>query len=134
MSNWEKKYHVESSMPNDPKGFHAFLGRWQPLHEGHQQLFQQVLDNGNNVLIMIRDIEPNEKNPFTAEQVKENIIKHYYQEIFEDRIRVTIVPNIVSINFGRGVGYDIVEFVPPSEIADISATKIREKMRVNGDL
>ena len=78
MSNWEKKYHVESSMPNDPKGFHAFLGRWQPLHEGHQQLFQQVLENGCNVLIMIRDIEPNEKNPFTAEQVKENIIKHYY--------------------------------------------------------
>ena len=90
-------------------------------------MFQQVLDNGDNVLIMIRDIEPNEKNPFTAEQVKENIIKHYYQEIFDDRIRVAIVPNIVSINFGRGVGYDIVEFVPPSEIADISATKIREK-------
>jgi cytidyltransferase-like protein len=134
MSNWEKKYHIASSMPNDPKGFHAFLGRWQPLHEGHKQLFQQVLYNGDNVLILIRDIEPNEKNPFTAQGVMENICKEYQEEIESGRVKVQIVPNIVSINFGRGVGYDIVEFVPPSEVADISATKIREKMRENGEL
>ena len=134
MENWEKKYHVASSMPNDPKGFHAFLGRWQPLHEGHKQLFQQVLDNGDNVLIMIRDIEPNEKNPFTAQSVMDNILKEYHKEVEIGRVKVQIVPNIVSINFGRGVGYDIVEFLPPSEVADISATKIREKMRENGEL
>jgi hypothetical protein len=97
-------------------------------------LFQQVLDDGGNVLIMIRDIEPNEKNPFTAQQVMGNICQEYYEEIESGRVKVQIVPNIVSINFGRGVGYDIVEFVPPSEVADISATKIREKMRENGEL
>jgi hypothetical protein len=55
--NWDKKYHVESSMPNDDKGFHAFLGRFQPLHDGHKQLFQQFLNEGKNVCIMVRDIK-----------------------------------------------------------------------------
>jgi phosphomannomutase len=59
--NWDKKYHVESSMPNDDKGFHAFLGRFQPLHDGHKQLFQQVLNEGKNVCIMVRDIKKDAK-------------------------------------------------------------------------
>jgi hypothetical protein len=45
-----------------------------------------------------------------------------------------VVPNITSINFGRGVGYDIIEHIPPTEIADISATKIREQMKQDGRL
>ena len=39
-----------------------------------------------------------------------------------------IIPDIESVNYGRGVGYDIIEHVPPSEIGEISATKIREKL------
>jgi hypothetical protein len=45
-----------------------------------------------------------------------------------------IIPDIESINFGRGVGYDIIEHIPPQEISEISATKIREKMRLGGKL
>jgi hypothetical protein len=37
-----------------------------------------------------------------------------------------IIPDIESINFGRGVGYDVIEHIPPADIAEISATKIRE--------
>ena len=44
------------------------------------------------------------------------------------------VPNIVDISYGRGVGYDIIEHVPPKEIGDISATSIREQMRKDGKL
>ncbi|NBX26688.1 MAG: cytidyltransferase [Chitinophagia bacterium] len=132
--NWDKKYHVESSMANDDKGFHAFLGRFQPLHDGHKQLFQQVLDEGKNVCIMVRDIKKDEKNPFTANEVATSIIAEYVDLVMVGRVRVIVVPNIVSLNFGRGVGYDIIEFVPPMEIAQISATSIREQMRKDGKI
>jgi adenylylsulfate kinase len=108
-----------------------FVGRWQPLHEGHQQLFKQAMDEGKNVLICIRDIEPDEKNPYTAEQVKNNIENHYKDN---EKVKVLIIPDICSIEFGRGVGYDIIERIPPQEIHDISATKIREQMKLEGKL
>jgi hypothetical protein len=49
-------------------------------------------------------------------------------------IKVMIIPDICSIEFGRGVGYDIIERIPPQEIHDISATKIREQMKKEGKL
>ena len=45
-----------------------------------------------------------------------------------------IIPDIESINFGRGVGYDIIEHIPPQEVSDISATKIRKQLRNEGKL
>ena len=42
------------------------------------------------------------------------------------RVKVIIIPDIESVNYGRGVGYDIIEHIPPSKIGEISATKIRE--------
>jgi adenylylsulfate kinase len=129
-NNWSKKIHVESSMPKKEGQWHLFIGRWQPLHLGHKQMFQQVLDEGNNVLIAIRDGEINEKNPYTSVEVYKNISKEYADNInLMKNVKVIIIPDVCSVNFGRGVGYDIVEHIPPSEVAEISATKIREKMR-----
>lgn len=136
--SWEKKIHVASSMPKKDGQFVLMIGRWQSvnengtapaLHNGHRQLFQQVLDEGGNVLIAIRDIEPDEKNPFTAREIFDHIVsEEYSEEIFMGRVRVMILPEDISaVAFGRGVGYDIVEYIPPAEIAEISATKIREK-------
>jgi cytidyltransferase-like protein len=131
MENWSKKLHVESSLPAKPGQHAMFVGRWQPLHTGHQELFKRAMDEGKNVLICIRDIQPDEKNPFTAQQVLENITEFYQNE---PRVKVMVIPDICSIEFGRGVGYDIIEHIPPTEIADISATKIREQMRQEGKL
>jgi nicotinamide mononucleotide adenylyltransferase len=131
---WDKKYYVESSMVNDEDGFAMFLGRWQPLHDGHKNLFSQVLNSGKNICIMIRDTPVSEKNPFTSEQVKQNIEEYYSEGVKNGNVVVMVVPNITSINFGRGVGYDIIEHIPPTEIADISATKIREQMKQDGRL
>jgi cytidyltransferase-like protein len=111
-----------------------FVGRWQPLHKGHQWLFQQVLDEGKNVLICIRDVKPDEKNPYTAEQVKANIEEHYGELITNETVKVIIIPDIDAVCYGRGVGYDIIEFTPPQDIHDISATKIREQLRQEGKL
>jgi hypothetical protein len=49
--------------------------------------------------------------------------------LIEGKLKLMIIPDIESINFGRGVGYDVIEHTPPQEIHDISATKIREKMK-----
>ena len=129
--NWDKKTHVESSLPAKKGQYAMFVGRWQPLHTGHQELFKRALDEDKNVLICIRDIQPDEKNPFTAQQVLENITEFYQNE---PRVKVMIIPDICSIEFGRGVGYDIIEHIPPKEIGEISATKIREQMKVEGKL
>ena len=131
MQNWDKKIHVQSSLPTKPGQHAMFVGRWQPLHTGHQELFKRAMDEGKNVLICIRDIQPDEKNPFTAQQVLENITEFYQNE---PRVKVMVIPDICSIEFGRGVGYDIIEHIPPTAIGEISATKIREQLRNEGKL
>lgn len=134
MNMWEKKVHVKGTLPKKDGQHAMFIGRWQPLHEGHKQMFQQALDEGKNVCIAIRDVNTDEKNPFTADQILNNICKQYRNEISALRVTVIIIPDICSVEFGRGVGYDIIEHIPPSEIADISATKIREQMKAEGKL
>lgn len=126
---WSKKVHVESSLKRKQGQYSLFIGRWQPLHIGHKALFQQVLDEGGNVCIAIRDVEPDEKNPFSPKDVLANICLEYQELISRGRVRVIVVPDICSVEFGRGVGYDIIEHIPPTEIGDISATKIREQMK-----
>ena len=128
MENWKKKLHVESSLEPRDGQYAMFVGRWQPLHKGHQELFKQAMDEGKNVLICIRDGKPNKKNPFTPDEVKLNIEEHYSDEISSGKVKVMVIPDICSIEFGRGVGYDIIERTPPTEIGEISATKIRKEM------
>ena len=108
--------------------YSMFIGRWQPLHKGHQWLINQRLEKGKNVLICIRDVKADEKNPFSPEEVLENVSNHYSKEIEEKRIKAIIIPDIESINYGRGVGYEIIEHIPPKDIKEISATKIRKEM------
>ncbi len=130
MNNWDKKIHVQSSLSPKDGQYAMFVGRWQPLHKGHQELFKQAMDEGKNVLICIRDTPSDEKNPFNAEEVLQNIKSFYLQEIAEGKVQVIVIPDICSIEFGRGVGYDIIERIPPSEIGEISATKIRKQMGI----
>lgn len=128
MDKWSKKIHVESSLPKKQGQYALFVGRWQPLHEGHKELFNQVLNEGGNVCIAIRDVEPDSKNPFTALEVLGNIMNEYKDLIDAKRVKVIVIPDICSVEFGRGVGYSIIEHIPPTEVAEISATKIREKL------
>jgi len=134
MQNWDKKIHVQSSLPSKEGQYVMFVGRWQPLHKGHQSLFQQALDEDKNVLICIRDIAPNEKNPWSAIEVMGNLYQELADLIETDRVKVMIIPDVESVNFGRGVGYDIIEHIPSQEVSEISATKIREQLKQEGKL
>jgi adenylylsulfate kinase len=131
MEVWTKQLHVESSLPKKEGQYHLFIGRWQPLHEGHKQMFNQVLHNGGRVCIAIRDVEVNENNPFNTKEVFANLSKEYW---YNENVQIIVIPDICSVDFGRGVGYDIVEHVPPTEVGEISATKIREQLKSEGKL
>jgi hypothetical protein len=63
-----------------------------------------------------------------------NLTNELIDLIEEGRLKIIIIPDIESINIGRGIGYDVIEHVPPQDIHDISATKIREQMREEGKL
>ena len=108
------------------------LGRWQPWDARHQKLFEEKLKKTGQVNIMVRDVKGIDDNPFDFETVKRNILEALKD--YKNRIQVTLVPNITNICYGRGVGYKIEEIVMPEEIQKISATKIRAKMREDGEL
>ena len=108
-----------------------FIGRWQPLHPGHQWLFNQKLEQGIPVLIAVRDTPVNDSNPFTTDDVIANLEKEYSEEVKTGSVKIIPIPDIESVNYGRGVGYEINEFVPPKDIGKISATKIREDLKEN---
>lgn len=127
---WNKVNHGGEPTTNSDKKRAIFIGRYQPYHWGHIELINQKLNSGIPALILVRDIQPDEKNPFTTEQTVD-MIKKYHQSKGDD-VEVMIIPDIESVNFGRGVGYEINEYTPPDNIGFISATKIRESIK-NGD-
>ena len=119
------------------------LGRWQPWHNGHTELFKKALKKTGQVCIMYRDvggvdagIEGQDDNPFQFEEVKKNITKALSDYGYEEgREYIVIkVPNIVDISYGRGVGYTFTQHDLGEEIHKISATNIRKNLRKKGIL
>lgn len=104
------------------------LGRWQPWHPGHRALFERLIQKTGQVCIMIRDCQGwNNSNPFNSEQVK-NYIRRDLDILYQGQYEILLVPNIVHIGYGRGVGYTIEQEQFGEEITKISATEIRQKM------
>tara|TARA_Y100000385_G_scaffold247902_1_gene268285 strand:+ start:303 stop:704 length:402 start_codon:yes stop_codon:yes gene_type:complete len=133
MAELKAKADKESSSTQVKYSF--FAGRWQPLHKGHLWLINERLKQGYNVWLGIRDVKPDEKNPWTAQEILEMVKEGELKELIKaGKVLPTIIPDIESINYGRGVGYDIIEHTPPKEISDISATSIRNQMKKDGKL
>ena len=96
-------------------------------------MFTEIIKKTWQVFIQLRVVQCVDDNPFDFETVKNKIEDRLNPE-FEGRFKIMLVPNITNICYGRGVGYKIEEIVLPEEIQKISATKIRAKMREDGDL
>ena len=109
------------------------LGRWQPFHDGHYALFEEMIKKTGQVCIQVRDVQGVDDNPFNFDVVKKNIEEKLAAN-YKNRFKVILVPNITNICYGRGVGYKIQEIVLPEEIQKISATKIRKNMRDKGEI
>jgi len=106
-----------------------FIGRWQPLHPGHKWLFNQKLEKNIPILIAVRDTPIDDSNPYSTEDVIVNLEKEYENEVENGMVKVIPIPDIESVNYGRGVGYEINEFEPPKDIGKISATEIRNNLK-----
>lgn len=107
------------------KKYAMYIGRWQNWHKGHEWLIRQQLDQGKNVWVAIRDVEVDANNPKTAQEVFQMLTQEpFFNENF-DKIFLSIIPDIESVNYGRGVGYDVIYHEPPADVAVISGTAIR---------
>ena len=113
------------------------LGRWQPWHEGHRALFERCVAKTGQVIIQVRDVQGTsggdnqDDNPFDWNAVCLNIEEGLFGNGFKRGIEyeIMLVPNVVNITYGRGVGYAFEEEVFEESVTSISATKIRKKLR-----
>ena len=118
------------------------LGRWQPWHDGHQALFKRCVAKTGQVIIQVRDVQGasggdgQDDNPFDWDTVCKNIEEGLQRDGFRRgyEYEIMLVPNITNITYGRGVGYSFDEEVFDESITEISATKIRKKLREQGKL
>lgn len=107
-----------------------YIGRFQPFHDGHAWCIRNMIKNdGKKVCVAVMDIhqlDP-QNNPYTYEEVLDKISEVMANEIQSGEVIITKIPAIDSVNYGRDVGYKLIEHIPPEDIRKISATKIRNK-------
>jgi len=117
------------------KKYALFIGRWQTWHKGHEWLINQQLENGKNCWVAIRDVPKDENNPKSAQEVLQELQKEPFFTQNWDKILLSIIPDIESVNYGRAVGYEVIYHTPPKDIEEISGTAIRKKyIDSNGDV
>lgn len=111
------------------KKYALYIGRWNGIyHNGHVYIVEQALNDNKNVLMAVRDVKPDENNPWTAQQTKK-MLDHFY--LNEPRVKIIIIPDIDSVNYGRGVGYNINEINVDKKIEGISGTECRKLLKEN---
>jgi hypothetical protein len=107
------------------KKYALFIGRWQTWHKGHEWLINQQLKRDKNVWVAIRDVPKDENNPKSAQDVLKELSNEPFFTQNWDKVLLSIIPDIESVNYGRGVGYDVIYHEPPTDIEVISGTAIR---------
>ena len=66
------------------------LGRWQPWHQGHQELFKRCIAKTGQVIIQVRNVEGasggtgQNDNPFSWKEVCKNIEDSLKKDIYEE--------------------------------------------------
>lgn len=103
------------------------LGRFQPWHRGHTELFRKAISKTGQVAILLRESDGTDKNPFSFDERVKLIATALSEEDFIFGIHYDIikVPNIVNITYGRDVGYAIEQERLGADVEAISATAIR---------
>lgn len=106
--------------------FVTIIGRWNTLHLGHRTVIESFLNNEQPVSILVRDTPINDKDPFSAIKRKEQIEEYYRDEVENGTLIATIIPDVLGVALGRGIGYWILSV--PDKIKEISATKARKEL------
>jgi len=104
----------------------VFVGRWCPLHLGHICIIKNVVAQKKlPILILVRN------TPYEMSVKKRAKIVKLWMKTEHIKGSIIIIPDIEGIYYGRGVGYNIEEIKPSENIKAISATKIRELIKIN---
>jgi hypothetical protein len=114
--------------PQPKSGWGFMLGRYQPWHPGHFELFRRILlKHPVGVVIGIRNtFGTTNKDPYTPEEVAGRIEADLLHKGYQGKYQIVILPDIQGIYYGRDVGYVIEKIELPQAIQAISATKIRQ--------
>ena len=103
-----------------------YIGRFQPLHEGHVKCIEYILEKQDICTILVRDTRVNDKNPLTAQE-RIDLLRATFPD--REKVRINVIADSdanLSIYFGREVGYELIQLDASTE--KISGTSIRKKM------
>tara|TARA_Y100001935_G_scaffold49923_1_gene41557 strand:+ start:1351 stop:2286 length:936 start_codon:yes stop_codon:yes gene_type:complete len=106
------------------------IGRWQPWHKGHKELFKAALERAEKVAIGVRHTHATDgKNPFNFEEIKKFIDEDLSSD-YQGQYDIVELPNITNVIYGRDVGYKVEKISFDEDIEKISATKVRKSMNI----
>ena len=117
-------------MPTSSRVYSLFIGRFQPFHEGHEEIVKQLLAAGKSVLVAMRDTPLDDANPYTLQE-RADRIRNYFPD--KERVKITSIPDIDELVYGREVGYGIHEMRLAPELEQISATEIRKVGKISAE-
>ncbi|MDA0376703.1 MAG: adenylyltransferase/cytidyltransferase family protein [bacterium] len=106
-----------------------FVGRFQPFHDGHRKCIEKILETCDRCIVMMRETEPTEKNPFDLEKRKAMIRAAFPDESVVEIQDFSDPSAHLSVFIGRDVGYELIQLDKTTEA--ISATDIRKKLYNN---
>lgn len=104
--------------------YSLFIGKFQPLHAGHICLIRKLLGEGRNVCVGIKKYAP-----YNFFEIEKMFREEFKDEIHNGTLVIKHLPEIDEVVYGRKVGYKFRKIKLSKEIENISATKIREKLR-----
>jgi cytidyltransferase-like protein len=99
--------------------YSLFLGRWQPFHDGHKEIVEQVLHEGKQVVIAIRDTPLGPANPYTVEERREMITNSLKE--YDGQYKIVVLPDITEVCYGRTPGWKMREIQSASTTSGTQA-------------
>ncbi len=116
LQDWQKKTAI-------------YIGRFQPIHDGHFEIIKRAIKKNSQVAILVMDsYKINKKNPFTYNEVKKRIQKKLIN--FRGKYQIIKIPVVSEVIYGRKVGYKIINYSLSKNLEKISATKIRKELKI----
>ena len=123
------KKNMKSTIKNWRKKTAIYIGRFQPIHNGHFEIIKKAIKKNGQIAILVMDsYKINKKNPFSFNQVKRRIQNKLIN--LRGRYQIIKIPVVSEFIYGRTVGYKINKYRIGKRLEKISATKIRKGLKI----
>jgi len=120
---------MKSKIKNWRKKTAIYIGRFQPIHDGHLKIIIKAIKKNGQIAILVMDsYKINKKNPFTFNQVKKKIENKLSKYV--NKYQIIKIPVVSEFIYGRKVGYKINKYKIGKKLEKISATKIRKGLKI----